>query len=118
MKEIRVATHVNFEYKTEFLAEMARSLVAPLNTFSTNMMQNVKVSVPDLPSIPSPESERIQLYNNNESGSLSAFAQKFSHIVNGVVTILESEKDDMVSVDELKTRIRYDLEHHPEIYTP
>ncbi len=40
LKEIRVATHVNFELKSDFITEFTRSAVRPVNKFGTDL-QNV-----------------------------------------------------------------------------
>lgn len=40
LKEIRVATHVNFELKSDFIAEFSRAAVKPVNKFGTDF-QNI-----------------------------------------------------------------------------
>lgn len=37
LKEIRVSSHVNFDRPADFITEMAKSAVKPINTFSTDM---------------------------------------------------------------------------------
>lgn len=37
MKEIRVSTYVNLEFKTDFIAEMARQITRPINSFTSDM---------------------------------------------------------------------------------
>ena len=44
---IEVVSKVNFELEVEFLTEMAKQTVAPLNTFTNNITNKVDIAVPD-----------------------------------------------------------------------
>lgn len=117
MKEIRVATHVNLEYKTDFLVEMAQSIVAPINTFSSDLSSRMNVSVPNLPSVPSVPSTQIQLYHDSGTGNHLTFAQSLGTTLQSVMHVLETQKESSVSTAELKSMIRNDLEQNGEGYT-
>ncbi len=45
LKEIRVSTHINYEIKTDFITEMAKASVKPINSFTTDMTRILPTNV-------------------------------------------------------------------------
>ena len=41
IKEIRVASHVNYELRSDFISEFARSIVKPINSFQTDLQRSI-----------------------------------------------------------------------------
>ncbi len=54
LKAIRVATHVNFELKADFLAEMARTAVKPINAMSSDFQRGIPNTIGSDVSVESP----------------------------------------------------------------
>lgn len=45
LREIRINTHLNYELRSDFLAEMAKNAVKPINQFSTDLTKNIPSKV-------------------------------------------------------------------------
>lgn len=52
IKEIRVSTHVNFELRSDFIAEFARSSVRPINKFNTDLQNMIPSQIGNDVNIP------------------------------------------------------------------
>lgn len=48
IKEIRVSTHVNFELKSDFIVEFAKSAVKPINRLNTDFSKIPTKIAPDI----------------------------------------------------------------------
>nr|MDD3720153.1 VCBS repeat-containing protein [Candidatus Gracilibacteria bacterium] len=64
---IKITTYVNFEMETDFVTEMARQSVAPINTFTNNIINLFRTTVPNL-DFSSPLQERIDVNLGNKTG--------------------------------------------------
>ena len=53
IKEIRVSTHVNYNLKSDFITEFARSAVKPINAFQTDLAHKMPNKIGDDVNIPS-----------------------------------------------------------------
>lgn len=53
LREIRVASHVNYELRSDFIAEFARSAVRPINEFQTDLQNAIPSSIGTNVAIPS-----------------------------------------------------------------
>lgn len=54
LKSIKISTHVNFELKADFLAEMARAAVKPINSMSSDFQRSIPNTIGSDISIESP----------------------------------------------------------------
>lgn len=81
LKEIEVATHVNLEFRIDFITEMARSIVAPINEFSSDLTRGLPQRIaPDVRIESELESKRIQLYHDVDPKSYgSGVAEHITH---------------------------------------
>ena len=65
LREIRVATHVNFEIRSDFISEFAKQVVKPVNEFTTDLgraipskvINDINISTPNAPIDLTPRSE-------------------------------------------------------------
>ena len=49
IREIRVASHVNYELRSDFISEFARSAVRPINEFQTDLARSIpRTTLPDV----------------------------------------------------------------------
>lgn len=49
IRNITVSSHVNFQLRSEFIAEFAKSAVKPINSFSTDLTHSLpKKIIPDI----------------------------------------------------------------------
>ncbi len=68
LSEIVVETHVNLEFRTDFLIEMAEQIVAPINEAPADLRNLVPSQVAPDVNISSPlPSQNLQLYNDTSS---------------------------------------------------
>lgn len=99
LKEIKVSTHVNYEMRSEFIAEFSRAVVKPINSFHTDLQRQIPVKIaPDV----GIGSTRINInpklpYNIQKDGnkSLSTLAAILDKIDNDKQVLLGI--DDFVS---------------------
>jgi hypothetical protein len=99
LKEIKVATHVNYEMRSEFIAEFSRAAVKPVNQFRTDLQRQVPVKVaPDVgigstrinikPKLP------YNIQKDNKTSSSSLF---------GMLESINNDKDVFLEIDEFVT---------------
>lgn len=96
IKEIRVATHVNFELRSDFISEFARSAVAPINQFSTDLNLAIPKQVIDNVSIPS---QNIDINAKLESYNTPDEVHTATGKIARLYEILEQEKDMYLEID-------------------
>jgi hypothetical protein len=53
LREIRVSSHVNYELRSDFISEFARSAVRPINEFQTDLQSTIPNSIGTDVSVPS-----------------------------------------------------------------
>jgi FG-GAP-like repeat len=72
LREIRVASHVNYELRSDFISEFARSAVRPINEFQTDLQSAIPSSIGTNMAIPSVRIDaRPGAYiDTNSSGTL------------------------------------------------
>ena len=96
IKEIRVATHVNFELRSDFISEFARSAVAPINQFSTDLNLAIPKQIIDNVSIPSQNMDiNAKLESYNTPDEVHTATGKIARLYE----ILEQEKDMYLEID-------------------
>ena len=94
IREIRVASHVNFELRSDFIAEFARAAVAPINQFSTDLNLAIPNKIVDDIVVPT---QNINLNNQLQSSLI----EKDIHTATGILSHLthELEQDQDVYLD-------------------
>jgi hypothetical protein len=96
IKEIRVATHVNFELRSDFISEFARSAVAPINQFSTDLNLAIPKQIIDNVSVPS---QNIDINAKLESYNTPDEVHTATGKIARLYEILEQEKDIYLEID-------------------
>jgi hypothetical protein len=102
LREIRVSTHVDFQLKSDFLAEFARAAVKPLNQFRTDFARIPKKIAPDL-DISTPQNKTINLQSSIdiEKTDISDMAE--------LSQVLRNYASEMLDVEEFTPYIREEM---------
>ncbi len=105
IKEIKVWTHVNFELRSEFIAEFSRSAVKPVNKFGTDLQRILPSKIaPDV---------GIGNTNININKKLPYNIQKVDKTSSGELAMLietiDSLKDDFLDIDEFISYLKEEL---------
>ena len=107
IKEIRVATHVNFEIRSDFISEFARSAVAPINQFSTDLNLAIPKKLMDDVIIPTQNIDlNTQLQSYNTPAEIHTATGKIARLYE----ILEQEKNIYLEIDEFGEYLLAQLE--------
>ena len=107
IKEIRVATHVNFEIRSDFISEFARSAVAPINQFSTDLNLAIPKKLMDDVGIPT---QNIDLNTQLQSYHTPAEIYTATGKIARLYEILEQEKNIYLEIDEFGEYLLAQLE--------
>lgn len=100
IRDIRVGSHVNYENRSEFISEFARTAVQPINEFQTDLQRAIPSSIGTDVSIPVKVDVRPGAYlqkNKNET------------LPNRVTTMLsqiETEKDIFLEIGDFVSYLR------------
>lgn len=103
LKEIRIATHVNFELRADFIAEFARSAVKPINQFQTDLQKMIPQKVGTDISVPSKNID-LKLESFNFETDIG------TGIIADMILEMKKDIDTFVDVDDFKTLVYNELE--------
>lgn len=101
IKEIRIATHLNLELKSDFLAEFARTAVKPINSFTTDLQSHIPSQIGPNISVPGIPNQHIDLRGHLHDEDMSVMAK--------IIEEFESQADIYMSVDEFADYFRAEL---------
>lgn len=106
LKEIRIATHVNFELKSDFIAEFSRAAVKPVNKFGTDLQNILPKKVGEDVGI---QSTKIDL-NKKIPYNIEKDIHTASGFMAQIFAELESEKDVFLDVEDFTTYLLSELD--------
>ncbi len=115
---IEVKSYVNFELEADFIVELARQALAPVNTFSNNINVVLKNAVPDLDlrdSIPSSIdievwADNLESYNiEDQKDKITLLSFTLASWVNKLLNHIENNKDIRVSNREFISLVNQSL---------
>lgn len=106
---IKITSYVNFELEADFITEMARQWVAPLNTFTNDIVNLFKINLPDL-DFRSPIYENIDIDLGDKTwmnetkdkveSELINFSKVAAYWVYKLVNYMNDNKDNLLSNKE------------------
>jgi hypothetical protein len=107
VKAIKVATHINAQIRSDFIAEYAKNAVRPINTLSTDFQNILPKKIGEDINIwtPAPNiniklqtdwNTKVQSYESTHAETL------FTAFLDTSFKALESEKDVLIDIDEFK----------------
>lgn len=99
IREIRVASHVNFEIRSDFIAEFARSAVKPINQFQTDIQNAIPNKIAPDVSIPS----------NNINVRINQYTPDTHKSIQALMNDIEKDKDIWLDGDEFHTLLLQQL---------
>ncbi|PID86452.1 hypothetical protein CSB08_00530 [Candidatus Gracilibacteria bacterium] len=109
---IKVTSYVNLEYDNEFMVELARQALSPINSVTNNMSNMFNVEFSDLDfSLYTPENVNvdISLEKFNEDINKNAFAIYASKRIMDLITYINKNKDTKVSSSEFISLVNKSL---------
>jgi hypothetical protein len=100
VREIRVATHVNFNLRSDFITEFARSAVKPVNEFTTDIGRALPSKIGNDVNIDGP-SQKINL----TPGAQITSTGEYLATLQDVEDLFQSESNILLDTDEFKEHI-------------
>lgn len=97
-----MATHVNFQIKSDFIVEFAKAAVKPINEFSTDLARMPKKFVPDV-NIQGPGNKTINVHGAIQTHDYDKIIAALSH------ELTKDQSNELLSVEEFTPYLRSEL---------
>ena len=91
IREIRVATHLNLQLKSDFITEFARSAVKPINSFGTDLQRSIPSQIAPNVTVPGIPNQRIDV---------PPVSQEDHQSVTDMIAAMEADADVYYDIDE------------------
>ncbi len=106
IREIRVSSHVNFDMRSEFIAEFAEAAVGPINSFGADLGRGIPKKIGEDIKIQSPSNIHINLQSRVDSTP--------QEIIMNSMALIEKDRDIFLSVDDFKREMVMQFASIPE----
>jgi hypothetical protein len=104
LREIKVASHVNYSLRSDFITEFARASVKPINEFQTDLKRAIPTKIGEDISVPG-----INLNKSVKPGASIQSQQIPSGLLTTLMDQLENDKDIFLDTTEFVTFFRSQL---------
>ncbi len=90
IKEIRIQSHVNFELKSDFITEFAKSAVKPINQFNTDLGRSIPSKIGEDVNVSTPSNVKVKVgLNENFSRTRARLAENITDLDRMAFTTLD-----------------------------
>jgi hypothetical protein len=101
IREIRVSSHVDFDIRSEFVAEFAQAAVAPINNFNADLGRGIPKKIGDDVRIDAPKNINLKLESSHTT-------------VEKQIALLQDSAHIFLSIDEFRVELLSQFESIPE----
>ncbi len=101
LKEIKVASHVNYSLRSDFITEYARASVKPINEFQTDLQRAIPTKVGEDVSVPG-----VNVNKSVKPGASIQSAQTASGILATLIDQFEKDQDVFLDTTEFTHLLR------------
>lgn len=99
LREIRVSSHINFELRSDFITEFAKSAVKPVNEFGADLSNALPSQLGEDIRVTTPANINLKLDTYIPSKETPASIYRDSRNVNELIATLENQKDILLDTD-------------------